>query len=270
MSSIRFSKYHGTGNDFVIVDNRNRVFDSDNNDLVMHICHRRFGVGADGFLLLESSDKGAFAMRYYNSDGRESTMCGNGGRCLVAFARQLGLVKDGELVEFEAIDGLHHAVCMGDIISLKMVDVKGIEELDGGFYLDTGSPHFVRYVDDLQGTDVYKEGSKLRYSNMFGDGGANINFVRYNKAGHISLRTYERGVEDETWSCGTGTVASVLTSYYRFGGPLIWDADVKGGKLKVSFTPAGRGSFTDIRLDGPAKFVFEGTLDNFLKQQDGI
>ncbi|GAO30519.1 hypothetical protein [Geofilum rubicundum] len=158
MQNTTFHKYHGTGNDFVIVDNRDGAFDANDTLFVKYICHRRFGVGADGFMLLEKSKKHTFSMRYYNSDGNESTMCGNGGRCIVAFAHKLGLVPTGELFEFEAIDGLHEAGYDPEHIRLKMIDVSGIEEMAGGYFLNTGSPHFVSYTEDLDAVDVFTLG----------------------------------------------------------------------------------------------------------------
>lgn len=259
---MNFYKYHGTGNDFVIMDNRSGTFDGEDNLLVKHICHRRFGVGSDGFMLLEKSEKYTFSMRYYNSDGNESTMCGNGGRCIVAFANKLGLVPTGKVFEFEAIDGLHQAVCNTDHIRLKMINVEEIREVANGYFLNTGSPHFVRYTDDLDGMDVFTSGRILRNDKEFGEGGCNVNFVSKLSEGVISVRTYERGVEDETWSCGTGCVASVLTDYYKNRVSQDYLVHVRGGQLKVQFIPNDDNSFEDIWLEGPASFVFQGEITN--------
>lgn len=261
MQKIAFYKYHGTGNDFIIVDNRKGDFDGMGNSFVKHICHRRFGIGADGFMLLENSRKYTFAMRYFNSDGNESTMCGNGGRCIVAFAHRLGLIPDGELFEFEAIDGLHEAIYQPDFVQLKMIDVEGIREIANGYFLNTGSPHFVRYTDDLEAMDVFNLGRSLRNNKEFGEGGCNVNFVTALSDGHISVRTYERGVEDETWSCGTGCVASVLADYNKNRKATSYQVNVRGGKLKVKFTPNGEQEFEDIWLEGPAMFVFQGEIN---------
>jgi diaminopimelate epimerase len=193
MDTITFYKYHGTGNDFVIVDNREGVFDANDTQLVKDMCHRRFGIGADGFMLLEKSEDHVFSMRYYNSDGNESTMCGNGGRCIVAFAHKLGLVPTGELFEFEAIDGLHEALYSKHHIRLKMIDVEGIKEVANGYYLNTGSPHFVRYCENLETVDVFVEGRSLRSNKVFGEGGCNVNFVSAQSEGVISVRTMSAG-----------------------------------------------------------------------------
>ncbi|MCA1745367.1 MAG: diaminopimelate epimerase, partial [Bacteroidales bacterium] len=183
-----------------------------------------------------------------------------GGRCIVAFAHKLGLVPIGELFEFEAIDGLHEAVYNSDRIRLKMMDVNGIKEVANGYYLNTGSPHFVRYTEDLDAEDVWASGRSLRNDRIFGDGGCNVNFVAVQSAGEIAVRTYERGVEDETWSCGTGCVASVLTDFYKKRGVQNYQVNVRGGKLSVQFSPTGDQSFKDIWLEGPASFVFQGEL----------
>lgn len=266
MDSFTFSKFHGTGNDFVIIDNRGGEFDGTNSDLIRRICHRRFGIGADGLMLLENSERYAFSMRYYNSDGKESTMCGNGGRCIVAFAKREGIVSGDELFEFEAVDGLHQARFSGNIVMIKMLDVEGITKIEGGCFLNTGSPHYVVVTDKLENIDVYTKGKELRESGLFGEGGSNINFVSSKDDGELTVRTYERGVEDETWSCGTGCVAAVLSDYHlkgktsdtRVGVKVI----VKGGSLKVSFSPVGNGRFRDIWLEGAATFVFKGVTGN--------
>jgi diaminopimelate epimerase len=260
MQKITFFKYHGTGNDFVIIDNRDKIFDSKDTLLVKQICHRRFGVGADGFMLLENSEDYNFAMRYYNSDGNEGTMCGNGGRCIVAFAHKLGLVPTGKPFTFEAIDGLHEAVYSKEHIRLKMIDVNGIQEIANGFFLNTGSPHFVRYTEDLEAEDVFSTGRSLRNNTVFGEGGSNVNFVSSLSEGTISVRTYERGVEDETWSCGTGCVASALTDYYKNRKTHNYKIMVRGGQLKVQFTPTDHGCFKDVWLEGPVAFVFQGEI----------
>lgn len=262
MDKIKFYKYQGTGNDFVLIDNRNGAFDNITTPIVETICHRRFGVGADGLMMLEPSENSAFTMRYFNSDGRESTMCGNGGRCIAAFAVHLGVVPADNLFSFTAIDGQHDAVLHDDIVSLKMVDVDGIEVKEDGVFLDTGSPHFIRFVDNPGEIDVYKEGSYWRNHSRFSPNGTNVNFVGTPENGKIVMRTFERGVEDETWSCGTGAVASAIASSVKSGGGNSYIMKVPGGELTVSFEPAGNKKFTDIWLQGPAKYVFEGTFLN--------
>lgn len=263
MSTIRFYKFHGTGNDFIILDNRDNGFDAGDSSFVKYLCHRRFGIGADGFMMLEASDKYAFSMRYFNSDGRESTMCGNGGRCIVAFAEKLGIIRKEKLFEFEAIDGVHEALWTEGEVSLKMVDVDGIQEIAGGFFLNTGSPHFVSFHNDIESLDVLRLGYDIRNSSLFGDGGTNVNFVKVFGDGLINVRTYERGVEDETWSCGTGCVASVLTDHYLNNKTERYRVKVRGGDLKIRFDAVGAGVYKNIWLEGSAKFVYEGNIRKF-------
>ncbi|MFO8002404.1 MAG: diaminopimelate epimerase [Marinilabilia sp.] len=257
MSKIRFFKYEGTGNDFILIDNRDDRFDDDK-ELIRKLCHRRFGVGADGLMFLERSDVAAFTMRYFNSDGNESTMCGNGGRCISAFAVHLGVAPIDELFSFEAVDGIHEALVRDEIVSLKMVDVKGVEIMEEGMFLDSGSPHYVRFVDDPEEVDVFSEGTFWRNHDRFAPEGTNVNFVGNASGGNIIMRTFERGVEDETWSCGTGAVASAIASSLRYGGGEKFVMKVPGGELTVSFKVSGDQSFTDVWLKGPARFVFDG------------
>ena len=255
--SFHFYKYHGAGNDFVIVDNRDLTFEADNISHIAWLCDRRFGVGADGLMLLQNCPGFDFEMRYFNSDGREASMCGNGGRCIAAFARKLGIV--GQKTTFMAVDGAHEAIFEEDgDISLKMSDVTKVEAHGNEYFLDTGSPHFVRFVDTLEGLDVYSEGKAVRYSDRFRETGTNVNFVKMD-ARHLTVYTYERGVEAETLACGTGITASALSAALLSG---ISDGNfqvtAKGGKLAVSFVKSENG-FTQIWLRGPAAFVFEGT-----------
>jgi diaminopimelate epimerase len=260
MTKFHFFKYQGTGNDFVLIDNRDFFFDGNNVDLIASLCHRRFGVGADGLMLLEPSEKSSFTMRYYNSDGREATMCGNGGRCIAAFAVNRGVVKEQTYFSFDAADGLHEAFVDGEKVSLKMVDVSGLEEMEGGLYLDTGSPHFVKFVDDPAQVNVGKEGKYWRNHELFSPGGTNVNFVGKPLNGEVPMRTFERGVEEETWSCGTGAVASAIATYIRDGESTSVGMNVPGGKLTVSFDVKETGGFENIWLNGPAKYVFEGIM----------
>ncbi len=258
---IPFVKYHGTGNDFILIDQRARQWLSPNDEaLVASLCQRRFGIGADGLMLLQSHPELDFEMVYFNSDGRLSTMCGNGGRCIVAFAERLGLVK--ESCRFLAPDGVHEARIRPDgIVELHMADVAGLEELpDGACVLDTGSPHYVRFVPTSEGLDVVGEGRKVRYAEPFAEAGINVNFVEA-RGRQLRVATYERGVEDETWSCGTGVTASALAWAARHPevhSPLL--IDTRGGRLEVRFRRAGKG-FTDVWLCGPATFVFAGEVE---------
>ncbi len=254
---IVFYKYQGTGNDFVMVDNRSSFFPKANVALIAHLCDRRFGIGADGLILLEKDVQSDFRMVYYNSDGKESTMCGNGGRCIVSFANFLAII--GNETTFLAIDGLHHATINSDIVHLKMKDVVGIKTKPNATFMDTGSPHHVQMVSNLPKLNVVKEGGKLRYG-LYGKVGSNINFVEENTDGEFAVRTYERGVEDETLSCGTG-VTAVALAMHSLGATKKSKVKVNvlGGKLEVTFVPTSKG-YENIYLIGEAKQVFKGEL----------
>lgn len=253
---FHFYKYHGAGNDFVILDNRGLTFDADNISLVAGMCDRRFGIGGDGLMLLQDRLGYDFEMRYFNSDGREASMCGNGGRCIVAFARKLGII--GDRTTFLAVDGVHEAFLEDDgDISLRMGDVTRVESDGDEYYLNTGSPHFVRFVETLKGIDVVAEGRAVRYSDRFRKEGTNVNFVTMDET-HLTVYTYERGVEDETLACGTGITASALAAALKRGlTEGRFSVTAKGGKLAVAFEKRGEG-FTNIWLRGPVAFVFEG------------
>jgi len=256
---INFYKYQGTGNDFIMIDNRQDVFSKNNTKLVESLCDRRFGIGADGLILLENDNSTDFKMVYYNSDGNQSSMCGNGGRCLVAFAKSLGIIKNK--ATFIATDGLHHATISDDgIVSLQMKDVDEVRIEDGYVFLDTGSPHHVQLVEDLEHFEVKEKGAAIRYGELYGKAGSNVNFVSQKSADTFSLRTYERGVEDETLSCGTGAtaVAIAMKALGKTESNKI-NLNVEGGKLEVSFTPT-EGKYVDVFLKGPATFVFEGNI----------
>ncbi len=261
MKRLHFYKYQGTGNDFVLIDNRNNAFDGSNNQLIGLLCQRRFGIGADGLMLMEASQKGAFAMRYFNSDGREALMCGNGGLCMAAFAVHLGLVPRAERFEFEAADGLHEAEVRAGDVTLKMKDVKEVKQMEEGYFMDTGSPNFVRFVDNPAAVDVAAEGSKWSHHRLFAPEGTNVNFVRTASRSVAPMRTYERGVEGETWSCGTGAVASAIAVSLKTGTGRLFRMQVPGGELTVSFDTSQATAFTNIWLTGPAVLVFEGNID---------
>lgn len=252
-----FYKYQGTGNDFVIFDNRDGKLKL-STEQVKHLCDRRFGIGADGLMLLTQKDGYDFEMTYYNADGRESSMCGNGGRCLTRFAYDMGIHK--ETFHFMAVDGKHDA-SLGEHgwINLKMKDVNGIEDYHGDSILDTGSPHYVKSVRDIMNIDVFAEGRDIRYSKDFSEKGINVNFVENNEKG-IIVRTYERGVEDETYSCGTGVTASALVFAHNENGFNRIEVQTKGGHLAVEFDKTGEESFENIWLCGPATFVFKGEI----------
>ncbi|RKS25654.1 diaminopimelate epimerase [Flavobacterium endophyticum] len=256
---INFYKYQGTGNDFIMIDNRQDVFSKNNTKLVESLCDRRFGIGADGLILLENDNSTDFKMVYYNSDGNQSSMCGNGGRCLVAFAKSLGIIENK--ATFIATDGLHHATISDDgIVSLQMKDVDEVRIEDDYVFLDTGSPHHVQLVEDLEHFKVKEKGAAIRYGELYGKAGSNVNFVSQKSADTFSLRTYERGVEDETLSCGTGAtaVAIAMKALGKTESNKV-NLNVEGGKLEVSFTPT-EGKYVDVFLKGPATFVFEGNI----------
>jgi diaminopimelate epimerase len=252
--SQKFYKYQGTGNDFVMIDNRNETFPV-SQAYIEHLCHRRFGIGADGLILLQNDTDYDFRMVYFNADGREGSMCGNGGRCTVRFAEDLGIFKHE--TKFIAVDGEHTAQANTEVISLKMGEVHGLERHSDYDFMNTGSPHYVTYITDIQAFDVFLEGKKIRYSEEWVKrGGTNVNFVEVIDHETIYVRTYERGVEDETYSCGTGVTASALSTNLRFGMKSPIKVITKGGNLQVSFDE----NLENIHLIGPAVRVFEGIL----------
>jgi len=259
---VFFEKYQGNGNDFVIIDDRNENF-INSVENVKKLCDRHFGVGADGLMLVRVSDESDFEMLYYNSDGELSTMCGNGGRCISAFAYSNGIAEKEIL--FEAVDGLHKAVIDKVIkedfifdVSLQMKDVDEIKTEDTYYFLDTGSPHHVVFVDNADDVDVFNEGKNIRYSDLYKPSGTNVNFVQIIDDG-IYVRTYERGVEDETLSCGTGVTASAISAFLKTGKkPEI--IKTRGGDFKVDFKIED-DKVIDVWLKGPAEKVFEGDIE---------
>ncbi len=255
-NTIEFFKYEGTGNDFVIIDNRDLLFPKEK-EIVKKLCDRRFGIGGDGLILLENDPAADFKMVYYNSDGNQSTMCGNGGRCLVAFAHFLDLFEDH--TSFNAIDGRHDAEIHNGIVKLKMIDVENIKNIGDDFELNTGSPHFVTFVEKLKDYKVFENGNKIRNSTSYSEKGINVNFVEEISENEISLRTYERGVEDETFSCGTGATAAALVFLKGKKLPSV-TVKVLGGLLKV-YAEQNSQSFVNIWLEGPAKQVFKGKIN---------
>jgi len=257
-----FYKYEGTGNDFIFIDNRQNNFPKNDTALIQKLCDRRFGIGADGLILLENDSQNDFRMVYYNSDGNQSSMCGNGGRCIVAFAQKLGLVSDE--TTFVATDGLHYATILENgVVSLQMKDVDFVKIEKDYIFLDTGSPHHVMLVDDLAKFDVKNKGAEIRYSDLYGKAGSNVNFVNQISDNHFRLRTYERGVEDETYSCGTGaTAAAIAMNALGKTNAHTIELDVEGGKLEVSFDKlADDSKYINVFLKGPATFVYQGEIE---------
>jgi len=255
---MQFYKYQGTGNDFIILDDRNKDFQLTQKEIAF-LCHRRFGIGADGLMLLQNAEGYDFRMVYFNSDGTEGTMCGNGGRCLVRFAADLGIVQ--EKAYFIAVDGPHLAYIDELKISLQMQDVKEIQQLPFDYYTHTGSPHYVQFCQHIDSVDVKKQGAEIRYSSEFAhQNGTNVNFVELLENQGIFVRTYERGVEDETYSCGTGVTAAALITHVtqNYDSPI--HIKTLGGKLEVQFEGNLAMGFREIFLIGPAEKVFQGEI----------
>lgn len=256
---IDFFKYQGTGNDFVILDNRDNRYNSLTGDQVAKLCDRRFGIGADGLMMLNNHPTLDFQMIYFNADGNESTMCGNGGRCLVKFASDMGMLRT--TYRFLAIDGEHEAEINTDgTVALKMNDVKHIRYEYGNYILNTGSPHYIEFSNDVMRLDVFKKGRQIRYSNEFSKEGINVNFVEQTSdPDRIIVRTYERGVEAETLSCGTGVTAAALVCHHNDNGFNRVEVQTRGGELSVEYDKFGE-SFHNIWLNGPAQRVYTGVI----------
>jgi diaminopimelate epimerase len=256
MSKIHFYKYQGTGNDFVMIDNREHIF-PDDKELVQRLCHRKFGIGADGLILIQNHSDYDFEMVYYNSDASQS-LCGNGSRCAIHFANHLGIIQ--EKTNFLAIDGPHEAEIKNEMIHLKMGNVKEVNFIKDDFFINTGSPHYIRFVDKIHAVNVVEEGQKIRYSPSFKEVGTNVNFVEVRSKDEIFVRTYERGVEDETLSCGTGVTACVLASSFKnLNSPV--KVKTLGGNLQVSFSREEETEYKEIYLIGPAEIVFQGEIE---------
>ena len=256
--NVTFYKYQGTGNDFVMIDNRQHVFDKNNTERVKFLCDRRFGIGADGLILLEDHPEYDFKMVYYNADGNESSMCGNGGRCLVAFAKQLGVISNKAV--FEATDGVHHASIDGEIVKLQMLDVDTIEKYENHVFLNTGSPHHVQFEIQIEDFDIKSKGATIRYGEPYNTAGSNVNFVKKQSDTTFRVRTYERGVEGETLSCGTGVTAVAIAMHY------IGETqekhvilNVEGGELEVCFD-FENDTYNNVWLIGSATFVYKGSI----------
>jgi diaminopimelate epimerase len=258
--NIEFYKYQGTGNDFVILDNRSTQYSQLTAKQVKRICDRRFGIGADGLMMLTAKDNYDFEMIYFNADGNESSMCGNGGRCLTMFAYDMGIHKS--VYKFLATDGEHLAeIDINKLVRLKMKDVYAVDEHASYAVLNTGSPHFVKFASNVKEVDVVETGREIRYSKEFKTEGINVNFVENINEDTIYVRTYERGVEDETYSCGTGVTACALISAHNERGFNQVQVQTPGGNLSVEFDKMDDDHFENIWLCGPATFVFKGEIE---------
>lgn len=256
--NIKFHKYQGAGNDFIIIDNRDQLYVL-SSSMVRHLCDRKFGIGADGLMFLENCPGYDFLMRYFNADGGEATLCGNGSRCIVDFAYHLGLFT--KTTCFRAVDGEHIGEMTSTGVRVKMQDVKEITINSDHYLLDTGSPHYVKFVEDAFQTDVYQSGKKIRNSSSVQPGGVNVNFITPTTE-CIRIATYERGVENETLACGTGCVAAALAVAVKNEDvENTYHLKAKGGNLAVSFKRQPNGTFTDIWLEGPAREVFTGEIE---------
>jgi diaminopimelate epimerase len=269
--SIPFYKFHGAGNDFIMVDNRQGLFNQaglNNRQSIQHLCHRHFGIGADGLMLLENAADHDFSMIYFNSDGLEGSMCGNGGRCMVAFARHLGIIEKD--TRFGAVDGMHHARILEEspdkwTIALEIQDTPAPQYHENRYLINTGSPHLVIFHENIGSIDVVTRGRELRNAPDYTPKGINVNFVQVASQNQLMVRTYERGVENETLACGTGAVAAAIVAWAHG----IQNAENRyllqapGGQLKVAFTPPEKpeGKFTGISLTGPAQMVFSGKFE---------
>jgi len=254
---LHFYKYQGTGNDFVIIDNRDGSIELSSQQVAL-LCDRHFGIGADGLMLLNKHDSYDFEMIYYNADGAQGTMCGNGGRCLTKFAFDKGIQPNK--YTFIASDGEHEAVIDANgWVHLKMIDVHEVSKQNEATVLNTGSPHYIKQVSDISNYDVFSEGKNIRYNDRYNQKGINVNFVEWN-GDELFVRTYERGVENETFSCGTGVTAAAMAMSYDTTGLQETKIRTLGGSLLIKFNKIDAQHFTDVWLCGPASFVFDGQI----------
>lgn len=260
---INFFKYQGAGNDFILIDHTEKPLESIDNELIEKLCHRRFGIGADGLMFVTKHEDYDFEMHYFNADGKLGSMCGNGGRCIVAFAKHLGIIN--KETNFLAVDGPHYARISenGGWIDLQMIDVEMVTRDGDAYVLNTGSPHYVKLRENLKDLDVFNEGKNIRYNETYSEKGININFVE-DFGDYLFVRTYERGVEDETFACGTGVtaVAMAMATHKNQTGHIKTNIKVLGGDLKIEFDYDGK-KFTNVFLCGPAKLVFEGETEQY-------
>ena len=255
---LKFFKYQGAGNDFVMIDDRQQTFPI-STKLINRLCDRHFGVGADGLILLQNDKEFDFKMVYFNSDGNESTMCGNGGRCIIRFANDLDVASEN--MTFTAIDGLHHGIVDNNVIRLQMIDVDEVEDHDHYLFMNTGSPHHVEFVEKVDDVDVYNRGKEIRNGSPYFEKGSNVNFVEVMPDNNLRIRTYERGVENETLACGTGITAAAISAYVK---NLVDKKSIEikalGGDLSVNFEENNH-KFVNVWLNGPAVKVFDGEIE---------
>ena len=257
MKKIDFFKYQGTGNDFIMIDDRTESFDLENHEMIARLCHRKFGIGADGLILIRNHKEDDFEMIHYNADGHLTSLCGNGSRCVVMFASQLGIVQSE--CRFMTVEGILEARIDGGLVHLKMPDVMDVESHESHYFLNTGSPHHICFVEDIENHDVFHQGRTIRYGPPYNKEGANVNFVKQITGNRIFVRTYERGVEDETLSCGTGvTAAAIIQGIKGSTSPI--KVKTLGGDLEISFEKDSDKAFKNIYLIGPAIKVFGGSV----------
>lgn len=256
---LQFYKYQGTGNDFIMIDNRSLEFPKNNSSIINKLCDRRFGIGADGLILLEPADNYDFRMVYFNADGNEGSMCGNGGRCLVAFAKQLNIIENE--TTFIAIDGEHYATINNNVVSLKMIDIDCVTKEENYTFLNTGSPHHIEFSKNISAINVKELGKKIRYGAPYFEEGTNVNFAEQTGENSFKVRTYERGVENETLACGTGvTAVAIAANNNEITKENSIKIEVLGGNLEVSFEKENN-TYKNVFLTGPAQFVFEGKIE---------
>lgn len=257
MSKIQFHKYQATGNDFILIDNRNGQFPKNDLKLIKELCHRRFGIGSDGLILIQNHELSDFEMVFYNPDGSQS-LCGNGSRCAVNFAKLLGIIDQSTV--FKAFDGTHNATINDGIVSLEMNNVQNVRHMSDGMFIDTGSPHYTQFVADAKSYSVVAEGRKIRHGGLFHKEGVNVNFIQVMSKSEIFVRTYERGVENETLSCGTGVTASAIAAGFKGVGDKV-KIKTLGGELNVSYKKKNDSMFENIVLSGSAIEVYRGEIE---------
>lgn len=263
---MEFFKYEGAGNDFVILDNMSGRYDGLDRSSIARLCDRRFGVGADGLLQLSKADGVSFRMVYFNQDGSDASFCGNGARCICAFAVHSGVVPADAEFHFVAGDGPHRAMYRSRdcVVDLQMSPVKNVvSQPDGAYVMNTGVPHYVTFVDNLEAVDIMSVAPQIRFSPRYAPDGVNVNFVKILGDDSIAVRTYERGVEAETLACGTGITASAIAASFKTGAAS-FAVQACGGKLAVSFRKLADGSFSDVLLRGPAVRTFHGVTDGIV------